>query len=191
MSATGAAALWSTLGNTPGTAVPDFVQTVDVIDWLTGASIGSQFGLYGRLNTATLSGYGLQIRKPTSSTGQRLMITKFTGGSAVSLVQADFVTPLDPALTDYKLVFSAYGSTLTGQIFDNATGLPVPMVGGVTSISVTDSSYTTGKYGVGVVYINNTAQSATFDNYTMVPEPSALALAGLGMASLLIFRRRK
>ena len=46
-------------------------------------------------------------------------------------------------------------------------------------------------YGVGALYVNNNAVTATFDNYYMrIPEPSALALAGLGLASLLALRRR-
>ena len=180
-------------------AAVHFRQSVDVIDWNNNPVSGStMFGLIGRLS-ASNTGYGLFIRNPTGGTATSFRINRFDPGNIqTTIAEGIFATPITPS-GDYTLHFSADGGFLQGQIFDKATGSAVPLSGGTgvsydgKSIKVLDSTYQlAGMYGVGALCENATAVTATFDNYRIdiVPEPSALALAGLGMASLLAFRRR-
>ncbi len=197
LSRSNAGTIMSLLGYQAGGAVADFDQGVDVIDWDNNPAYGTMFGLIGRLSAAN-TGYGLFIRNPTGGTATSFRINRFDPGNIqTTIAEGIFATPITPS-GDYTLNFFAWESYLSGQITDNATGSAVPLSGGTgvssdgKSIFAFDSTYSTGMYGVGALYVNNNAVTATFDNYRMVcvPEPSALALAGLGMASLLAFRRR-
>jgi hypothetical protein len=75
------------------------------------------------------------------------------------------------------------------MFFDNGTGA------GVTDqISVTDSTYSSGYTGLFGVIRTSQGVDPTFDNFlvtTVVPEPSTLTVAGLGLAALLFYRRRE
>jgi hypothetical protein len=75
------------------------------------------------------------------------------------------------------------------MLFDNGTGA------GVTDqISVTDSTYASGYTGLFGVIRTSQGVDPTFDNFlvtTVIPEPATVTLAGLGLAALLIHRRRQ
>jgi len=45
--------------------------------------------------------------------------------------------------------------------------------------------------GTGVTTYNDSTTGFTLSNVAPTPEPSTMALSGLGLASLLVFRRRK
>ena len=95
------------------------------------------------------------------------------------------------------MVFGGYGSTLWGQIIDLNTMLPMNFSTGGASetntIWAVDSTYTTGLAGVLAVagQTAGTVVNPTFDNFSVVPEPSTWALAALGLVGLVVSRVRR
>jgi len=177
----------------------NFTMSVDLIDWNADSGVSRQvFGLMGRANPSAPqipTGYGLMVRQPSGGPGaMSLQINRMGAdvGGVLALTNSGFLTPPTPA-GDYTLVFTATGTTLKGQIFDKATGLAMQLQNGFDYLSVTDpypGAYTTGAYGVGGFLVNVTPVDVTFDNFVIVPEPSALALGALGLAGLFWAGRR-
>jgi hypothetical protein len=145
-------------------------------------------GGLGFMNTTTLGG------QTNGSLGQFGVVA---GGSA----------PPDPS-KDYQLVFTGKGNLFTGQIIDKSTGLALTFndgFGGLTDKIVASDPgaaagfgalYTTGVYGYfgfvgsGAGSLGNNTD-ATFDNFLIIPEPSTLTLAGLGLAGFLVWNARR
>jgi len=109
---------------------------------------------------------------------------------------------------DYQLVFTGYGNLFTGQIIDKSTGLALTFdngFGGLTNrIIASDPGvsggfgalYNDGYYGYFGFVGSGTAPGGngtdvTFDNISVIPEPSTLTLAGLGLAGFLFWNVRR
>ena len=103
---------------------------------------------------------------------------------------------------DYQLIFTGTGNVFTGQIIDKSTGLALTFndgLGGLTNrIWASDpgvaggfgAPYTDGYYGYfgfvgGGTAPGGNGTDVTFDNFSVVPEPSTLTLAALGLAGFL------
>jgi hypothetical protein len=109
---------------------------------------------------------------------------------------------------DYQLVFTGAGNVFTGQIIDKSTGLALTFndgFGGLTDRLVASDPgaaagfgalYTAGTYGYFGFVGSGTAPGGngtdvTFDNFSVIPEPSTLTLAGLGLAGFLAWNIRR
>ena len=181
----------------PGTTFPLGYALVYTDRFSAGAGGTDQLRLYkvvsgglGFMNTTTL---GAQTNGNLGQFG-------LPGGSA----------PPDPS-KDYQLIFTGQGNLFTGQIIDKSTGQALTFndgFGGLTDrIMASDPGaagfgaagatlYTEGYYGYFGFVGSGTAPGGngtdvTFDNFSVVPEPSALTLAGLGLAGLLAWNCRR
>jgi hypothetical protein len=197
-----------------GISTSDFFVQTDLLNWTT--SFGQDMGLTARY---TANGavnppncYALILQNdqvgPGSLSALRLASINaggitFLTGVANNLGYFDGTpgssAPPDPRTPDtYQLQFWGSGTTLTASIIDLNTGLPMffdnGTGAGVTDqISVTDSTYTSGYTGVFGIIRTSQGVDPTFDNFsvsTVIPEPTTVTLAGLGLAALLIYRRR-
>ena len=92
---------------------------------------------------------------------------------------------LNPA-NDYTFVLSVSGASLHGQVFQIGGGL-------VAEQFATDATYASGFSGVlGYSQTGVAPTDFTIDNFsTAVPEPSTLALAGLGLFGLAAWTARR
>jgi hypothetical protein len=189
------------------TAISDFLVAADILDWTS--TYGQYMGLTARSAVQSVNfpnAYGLVLRNDQSGPGTStaLQITKLdafgqttlTGNQGFFNVSGASDAPAPSG--DYRLVFWGVGSSLYGQIIDLSTGLPMLFndgSGGLTDIvSATDASYANGRTGLLGFIRTDQGVDPTFDNFyvtSVVPEPTTAALAGLGIASLLVFRRRR
>ncbi len=99
----------------------------------------------------------------------------FYGGSGVGLGSGgDEVNIYDGSGTLQAAV--SFGSATTGVSFDNSAGLS----GTISQLSVA---------GVNGAFTSNTGSEIGSPGVAPVPEPSTFALAGLGLATIVFFRR--
>lgn len=205
----------SYLGGWP--AMTDFIASVELHDWANDHS--QNMGIWARLQTPLAApipnAYALHYANRFSSGNggsDQLRISRLspTGGASVLTgSQGHFnINGASPAPTPdktYKLVFMGHGSWLVGQIFESTdAGLTwSPMWMWDTSagvlrdhIFVTDTGLTSGQVGL-VTWVGSSGttgkgdQNPLFDNFYVIPEPSALALLGLGLAGLFWARARR
>jgi hypothetical protein len=87
---------------------------------------------------------------------------------------------------NYQFTFTGYGNSFGGAIYNLGSSTPLATVSG------TDSTYASGV--VGLLAASETASGVadvTFGSFTVVPEPSALALLVVGGLALWAVRRRQ
>lgn len=88
---------------------------------------------------------------------------------------------------------SAAGATWDTAVGNNPLANPLLLQYGTSALNLNQTRVTLGGVDPNDNSLYNIPQANQFNNLTLtaVPEPSTFALAGLGLASLLIFRRRK
>jgi hypothetical protein len=200
---------------TPIGTTSDFYVQADLVNWTT--TFGQDMGLTARYTANgpanPPNAYALVMQNdqvgPGSLSALRIAVVSAGGISFLTGVGNNLgyfdgtpgsSAPPDPRTPDtYQLQFWGQGTTLHASIIDLNTGLPMYFddgtgAGVTDQISVTDSTYSSGYTGLFGVIRTSQGVDPTFDNFytsTVIPEPTTLALAGLGLAALLIYRRRK
>jgi hypothetical protein len=192
-----------------GITTADFYVQADLIDWTS--TFGQYMGLAARLTSGGPvnfpTAYALVLRNDQVGPGPQtaLQITKLdnTSGSTILSGNQGFFnvsgSSAAPAPAgDYQMQFWGVGNNLYGRIIDLSTGLPMLFndgLGGLANIvSVTDSTYASGQTGLMGFIRTSQGVDPTFDNFlvtTVIPEPATATLAGLGLAALLVYRRRQ
>jgi hypothetical protein len=195
-----------------GITTSDFFVQADLVNWTT--SLGQDMGLTARytangtVNPPNAYALVMQNDQVGPGTLSALRIALVNAGGITFLTGAGNLGYFDgtagtspapnPLAPDtYRLQFWGQGTTLSGSIIDLNTGQPMFFNNGSGAatdiVSVNDSTYTSGLTGLFGVIRTSQGVDPTFDNFlasTVVPEPTTLALAGLGLAALLIHRRR-
>ncbi|NOS70937.1 MAG: PEP-CTERM sorting domain-containing protein [Verrucomicrobia bacterium] len=204
-----------------GPEIPDFTITTDLIDWNNASSQNMgvmarvQAPPGGVFGASFPLGYALVYANRFSATGggtDQLRLYKVVAGTVGFMnnglggqgqfgVVAGGSAPPNPT-NDYQLVFTGYGNVFTGQIIDKSTGLAMTFnngLGGLTDRIVASDPgvpsgfgplYTTGTYGY-FGFVGAGAIDPTFDNFSVVPEPSSLTIAGLGLAGFFAWNTRR
>lgn len=195
--------------------------TLALVAVTAATSFGQGKILFGNdsLHLFTLQGINGDPTGPIPSSplpsGLSLVAALYAGSSAgslslqtaITLSGTDWLTDGRMANKNVLLTGVAGGSAQQFQIVlvDSAAVRPATIVGGETGSAFTGKTYfgTSGLFtaipGTSLSYPNiaTAASSSTWAagalNITggVVPEPSSMVLAGLGAASLLLFRRRK
>jgi hypothetical protein len=147
-----------------GTVTADF-QTIP-----TGGFTDAAWGnaLYTTVNHASAAGR-------LATTAAAAQIPGFAGGSTADFIVRGWSAN---AGATYAEALASYGAGLQGALFGTSR------IGNNIVLSDGAGIPVTTLFGVGGNQIGGF-------NLVPVPEPSSMALAGLGAASLLIFRRRK
>jgi hypothetical protein len=200
--------------------ITDFLVSVDLINWdnTLGQNMGVMARLTAPITGILPNGYGFGYVNRYSGTGTGTDQLRIWNLATFSQINADpfgvangsvgqFMGPgANPSFTggssapvpggDYRLIFWGIGSNLYGQMIDLGTGLPLLVSdghGGVTdTIRAVNSAFTTGTAGLFAV-TGEDMIDPTFDNFSasVVPEPSTLALAGLGLLGLALRKVRR
>jgi hypothetical protein len=144
----------------------------------------------------TGSGYSAAILSATgagqaeSSLAQAPFVTSFRTGTAAGQFATGTATLANvagdaPMATLEVVAWDNKGGTVTSW----AQAQPLWLAG--TIAAGTSGTFNVGPIGGAVNGAATMTGLPSFNIYTAVPEPSTMALAGLGAAALLIFRRRK
>jgi hypothetical protein len=165
-----------------------FSAAVDLVGW--DPALDQGVGLVGRIQQPGLG----------TSDGYGFLVFPRTGGVAINRFdnEAAEVIGLPQSVTfktgvSYRLEFTGDGASLQGRVI----ALNDPALSGatvLTTVTATDATYGSGFSGLLVaadLFVPTSATDATFDNLvTAVPEPGVVALGAVGLAGLLLLRRR-
>jgi len=162
----------------------DFSVSYDVTGWGATPSFAGAFARTKEVGLGTLDGYAMGLDFSVN----RLFISRIENESVKQVVAVSESIALDPSKA-YHLVFNGIGANFTGQLYDKAGGNLL------YSIAGSDDVLTSGVMGLGLAVQSadpGVGAAVTFDNVVAtVPEPSPLALLGLGAASLAVLRRAR
>lgn len=178
----------------PDAVAIDSQISVDILNW--DPNVGTFAAITGRafqnaqggLQYYTVAFLSRSITYPGQS---NLAIYRDNGdGTIDSLAGTDPFALATPGQS-FRLVMTLSGATISGEIFDLATG------SSIRSQSFTDTSSRAilGPGGPGLAVATftptgaNEATFATFDNFRVIPAPGAAAMLALG--GLLASRRRR
>ncbi len=168
----------------------DVRAAVDLITW--NNSLDQSFGPVARVSNLTIgqaNGYGFLYFPRPGSAGGFVNFNRFDS-EVPTPITANMPITLTPG-HGYRMVFTAIGPLLSGQVFD-LPDLTTPLV----TATVTDATYGSGFTGLlaATALANPTGTAdATFDNLSVapVPEPGSLALTGLAACGLWARWRRR
>jgi len=156
---------------------------------------GTQLGSGQFITSDTYTGYavaGTTWASPSpSGTVPFYTITSASGtfdGQTISGVLTDGTDGEDNYLFISPNLWAGYNMDAGGIVFDlngNANDW-VDLYSWQGNVAIDDNSN-----GTGVTTYNDSTTGFTLSNVAPTPEPSTMALSGLGLASLLVFRRRK
>jgi hypothetical protein len=166
----------------------DFVLTFDLVAF--SGTEGPALGALARASNAggdATNGYALFYYDFfLDNFSPSLVLQRITNGSSSTIAAQDLAAPLSTE-ESYRFEFTGSGTSLTGAVYELGN-LSTPLI----EVSGTDSTYASGHTGLFVFDYSesgNGTTAATFDNYSVVPEPTTLAYAGIVLASLLLRRR--
>jgi hypothetical protein len=151
------------------------IMTIDPVTkhfWLTGTATGT-----------------------TSSLGRVIWSNGNSSSEAITGANTSVITT-SPLLTVNSIrITSSSGSGSTFGIFFSGVSKPTTITGAGSAQKVyyggmTSTSITRFESGIGQT-LNNTETGTSFGTLTVVPEPSALSLLGIGLAALAVVRRRR
>lgn len=183
------------------TLATDSRISVDITDWNDATNNTMRVYARGVQFASGATQYYSLAFFPTSAAGPGLSNFRVERGNADGTV--DLLTPLEATVFPivdpthiYQMAFTLEGPYLRGDLFDLTTNPSAPL----RTLLVTDSGPRallgpgTVSLGVGanIVFPNAPVipgAAATFDNFRVIPAPSAAALLGLG--GLLAARRRR
>jgi hypothetical protein len=136
----------------------------------------SVVGLAGRIASSTTFYHARIINVGSVPT---LQLYRFGGSSPVKLGGDVTLSPAYVADAAWRMVMDFNGTTISTYAYDESDSL-------AGSIIVTDSSIASGSAGV------RAQATGRYENFTIsiVPEPSAALLAGLGLLGAAAVRRR-
>jgi hypothetical protein len=151
----------------------------------TGATIAAYSGAHlNSINGSPVTGFGLgiaeniKITSPTSGTGTKVISY---GGSKVQLEMT------------VESVAATVGSITTTAKIVSLTGTPVldgfnfaTLIGGTTVLTETKANYNFA----ALLGSPGATAKGNFGVVESVPEPTSMALLGIGMTGFVIFRRR-
>jgi hypothetical protein len=132
---------------------------------ITAGNTSSTVWAAGNFQSAIVIGWSAGLGTTWAQVAPLLSSLTFTG--------TEWTTG-NSALDGQVLGYTTIANAVAGSTAGTATSL---FASGASSVAPTPISGTTTLYGIGPAGV--------------IPEPGTLALAGLGVASLLIFRRRK
>lgn len=164
----------------------NFYQTVDIVNWDTTKNSM----VMGMLARAKDIGAGTGTPGTTDAylavfndTGVFYLIRTL---NEVPTILAEIPIAEYSDTKDYRILFTGFGDLLTAQMYD-LSDMSLD-----ANLSLNDATYTSGVSGVFVfdgTSTGNTTATATFDNYSAVPEPGAAGL--LGVAGWVFGMRRR
>jgi hypothetical protein len=156
------------------------------IDLYMGTS-SSQLFLYSSTTFGTiLQGEGKWVGASVQANANASGAPNIPSGSVFVQVQVRDANKAAPGIfTGNNAGFTAYGSLAAPFSFTLGTSFSYPVMWGAAgNWPVGSLNMDTSSYGPG-------ARGAIGVNIAPIPEPTSFALAGLGAAAMLIFRRRK
>jgi hypothetical protein len=169
------------IGSYAGPTASNVRVSADIVSFV-GPPAGAVFGVAARLNgnnaLGGLTGYAYSYEPFASAGTGEMVLYRINPGVSITDIGSQQVT-LDP-LKDYTFVLDISGTSLHGQVFEIGGGM-------VAEKFATDATYGSGFSGV-IAYSQNPVPPVDFtiDNFaSVVPEPSSMALAGLGLLGLM------
>ncbi|MDR3560740.1 MAG: PEP-CTERM sorting domain-containing protein [Negativicutes bacterium] len=142
--------------------------------WTLATALGG-----GQLLGVTTATAG-RLQSTTADASSVTQIGNLAGGTAVSWVMVAWSASAGSTVADMEAWYNNGQPTTIGWLGESVVSAPI-------ALGILNSTATASIWGTGTGFLNG----FTIGQVNPVPEPGTLALAALGGASLLLFRRKK